>query len=566
MAKHKNGIVSLFPKAAQPLVLSLLYRSFIGGWSPFRLMPSLDAARWPVILWDGSSEKGKHLANRRFTLAGCDISFSRHIGWFSREGSVQWLRTLHSFSWMRDLIAYKPQKMGAKLLRDYVDDWIVAGGQMHSVAAEPEVAGERLVSWVTYAPLMLADAKGAFRKRFLQSLVRQAILLRRYILEDKQDAPLAAIKGLFFVAICIPRCSIFLPVARHALHRKLDMWLEEEGALRAMRNPLVIHDTLRALIEISALLLHVRHKTDESLTRAIGLFAILLENLCHGDGMLAVFNGSIESDAQVIDSTLEHAKNILDAVEDLSLPASETLLQRLGYTRIQAGDTTVVVDTAPPYGDAKEAYCGTLSFEMSHAGERFVVNCGAFIGHDPSWSRVVKTTAAHSTVCVDDRNSCQFYGIPTHISEAKGPQVETRVVTKGEYQFFEATYNGYLPYAGLIHERQLLLNPDGTRFSGADKLSHTQGEGAGRSHDVNLRFHLHPHLQVRRTMNGTVVLQAHDGTEWTFQSSAGQSVELEESIYLGFSGKPLGSTQIVIYMPFVPTSEWVVEWSFIRTT
>lgn len=112
----RKGIIGLLPSMMQPFSLRTAYAMRVGSWSPLGLIPKTQDDQWPEDLWHGDAERGKHIANRRFTLAGCDISFSRHIGWFSKEGSIQWLRALHSFSWMRDVLAHDSGKMGAKLL------------------------------------------------------------------------------------------------------------------------------------------------------------------------------------------------------------------------------------------------------------------------------------------------------------------------------------------------------------------------------------------------------------------------------------------------------------------
>ncbi len=80
-----------------------------------------------------------------------------------------------------------------------------------------------------------------------------------------------------------------------------------------------------------------------------------------------------------------------------------------------------------------------------------------------------------------------------------------------------------------------------------------------------LRFHLHPSLLVKRRMNGSIILYSpHVQEEWIFQSSAGQTTVLEDSIYLGLDGKPVPSQQISIYAPFIPNVPWCMEWSLIR--
>lgn len=565
-------MIGLLPGIIQPFSLNAAYAVRIGGWSPFGLRPPASDEAWPQDLWTGNEERGKHIANRRFTLAGCDISFSRHIGWYSKEGSLQWLRALHGFDWMRDVVAYD-HKAGAKLLRGFIEDWVFASDRLHPIAREVDVMGERLANWVTHGRLLLDGAPPAFRRRMLHSMVRQALALRRMMRQKDGKPGLPAIKGLLFVALTLPQCGFLYKEALQHL-RKHAVALVDIEHHPQVRNPVYLHATLRSLIDLQSALHRLTGLEDADLDNAVFQMAQMLAQVLHLDGGFSLFNGATEGDPDAIGQTLAFAQESIlrdeTALRSAQQVTPTAMMERTGYARLQAGDTLVLVDTAPADYTCADAYYGTLSFEMGHRGQRYIVNCGSFIGNDPAWSRVVKTTAAHSTVCIDDRNSCQFHGNATPqetFTEAQGqPDVQRRVVERDGYYFFEGMYNGYVPYSGLTHSRQLLINEEGTRFSGADHLELVEGYGKGRSHDVNLRFHLHPSVRAKRLMNGMVILTSADGgEEWTFHASVGQAVELEESIYLGIDGKPQATSQIIIYAPFAPESKWVVEWSLIKS-
>lgn len=561
------GVIGLFPRFSQPFLLKLAYSTYIGGWSPFRMNPPVKEAGWPRSIWDGEEETGKHIANRRFTLAGCDISFSRSVGWYSKEGSLEWLRALHRFDWMKDVQAFNDGKPAAKLLRKFVWEWIACSERVHPCAGEPDVLGARLANWMAHGHFLLDGARNTFRRKFLHSTVIQVLSLRRSLRRGDTQFGINAIKGMLFVALTLPGCGIFYKEAMRLLHRHVAV-LTGSGAYGHAMNPTGLHADLRSLIDIYYALKELSNREDARVAEAVAHLAGILEHVQHGDEGFALFHGSAEGDAGAITQTLQQSSEVTRDIPTANKRRTTrmtptTLMDQSGFARIEAGNTVVIVDTDVPEPGSRDAYFSTLAFEMSHGKNRYVVNCGAFIGNDPAWGRVVKTTAAHSTVCIDDRNSCQLHG--SHNGDNPF-EVERRVVEREGYQFFEGVYNGYALYSGLVHARQLLINESGTRFSGADHLTVLDGYGQTRSHDVNLRFHLHPDLHVRRLMNGMVVLTSQgEDEEWVFHSSVGQAVELEESIYLGKYGKPLATQQIVIYAPYAPDEVWSVEWSFIKS-
>lgn len=557
MERPRAGLIGMMPGWLQPAAVRGM--SYVSG------LPRSGQVIWINDLWPGDPERGKRIVNRRFTLAGGDIALSSQTGWYAKEATLPWLRALHGFGWMRDVCAYHDPRQSAKRLRLFVEDWLNARSAQHPVAMEPAVAGERLANWITYAMFLTRGSNPSFQRKFLRYLQTLALKLRRQILRGEQqaDQQLAAIKGVMLAALLLPNCRFLYHDARVRLDYYLaelqDMGNKPEG-----RNPAYLHETLRHVIEIQEAYRLVLGEEDAILEPVIHDLALLVKNLLHGDGGFALFNGATEGVASDIAHTLKQA-----GTESGPLP------ERSGFARIDAGESCVILDAAPADYTRKLAYYGTLAFEWSANGRRMVVNCGAFEGEDAAWSRVVRTSAAHSTLCLDDRNSCQFtHGLPAKHPFTGGeaePHVERRGAQQDGYHFFEAVYNGYMPYAGLCHSRQLLINEAGTRFSGADHLLLVDGYQDARSHDVNLRFHLHPDVQARRLMNGMIILHIPGvAGEWTFQSSVGQAAELDESIYLGKDGKPAGSQQIVIYAPYNPdvhgkATPWAVEWSFIKS-
>jgi uncharacterized heparinase superfamily protein len=81
-----------------------------------------------------------------------------------------------------------------------------------------------------------------------------------------------------------------------------------------------------------------------------------------------------------------------------------------GYQRMEAGGAALIVDTGrpPPPAYSTEAHAGCLSFEFSFGGERIIVNCGAPGPNRNAAREMARTSAAHSTLIIDDTSSCRF--------------------------------------------------------------------------------------------------------------------------------------------------------------
>jgi len=182
--------------------------------------------------------------------------------------------------------------------------------------------------------------------------------------------------------------------------------------------------------------------------------------------------------------------------------------------------------------------------------------------------RLSRTTAAHSTVSINDTSSCRFLNrswMGDWLGEAiiAGP---TRVVSErrrenGATALF-MHHNGYVDRYAIVHERRLSLSDAGDRLDGIDLFMTPAGQPIGRSgKDVfAIRFHLSPGIQAAGTASGRgVMLQLPDGETWEFQTD-GPEAHLEDSILMSNTRGNRKTTQIVIHgiAQHTPRVAWVM--------
>ena len=139
----------------------------------------------------------------------------------------------------------------------------------------------------------------------------------------------------------------------------------------------MMHATvLGALIDIRAIYKAARIEMPEALQHAIDRMAPALRFFRHGDGGLALFNGSQEGEALLLDTILTQA-------DARGRPLKRA--PQAGFDRLTLGRTIIIVDSGgpPPARLDRQAHAGIGSFEMSVGRERFIVNCGAHPGASP---------------------------------------------------------------------------------------------------------------------------------------------------------------------------------------
>ena len=458
----------------------------------------------------------------------------------------------HGFAFLRDLRAVRS---GAAQVaaRTLLGNWIEHHEDERDWPWQPPVAGERLINWLCAHRFVSAGAGPEFAQLFERSFARHVKRLRRDYARMAPNADrFRVLKALIYAGVCLPGRRKIVDWSLTRLAREIDLQIFPDGG-QYERDPSLLAAILGDLVELRACLGLGLIKAPAWLQHAVERIGPMVRFCRHGDGGLALFNGSVEEDPETIERLLMAAR-----AGDRA-PASAP---HAGFERLARKASVVLVDTGgpPPNGLDFDAHAGTLAFEMSVGAARLVVNCGAYRGGDPTWRRASRATAAHSTLVVEDTNSAEVQdngGLGRRVGK-----VTVRRDSAGGGAVLEAAHDGYASRFGLVHRRRLTLETDGLCLRGEDCL---QGE-SGR--EYALRFHLHPTVEASiapaiAVSEPTVQLRLADGQVWSFACD-GHQPAIEESVYFGRAGRGQPSQQIVLGGRTV-NGETLISWSLRRT-
>lgn len=532
-----------------------LYRWRFGGAVPERLVIAPQDIRTsdPTIAAD--------IYAGLFVFSGQAVETGGRSPFEVTPPSDAWARALHGFGWLRHLRA-ADRAISRSNARVLVDDWIRLHGVFNAMSWQPEITARRILSWLSQAPLILEDADRGFYRRFLKSLSRQVRYLRH--------ASVMLADGLPRLQAAIALTAAGLSMSNQSrLLRQSSRWLDKELSRQVLadgghisRNPGAIVDLVLDLLPLRQAFGVIGTDPPRSLMTAIDRMMPMIRFFRHGDGALAHFNGMGATRSDIIATIFAHD----DARGSPVLNAPHS-----GYQRLQAGEAVVIVDTGPPPPPLASAgaHAGCLSFEMSTAAAQIVVNCGVPPETQPDWRLVARATAAHSTAVLNDTSSCHFVAGrlatrwlgPIIVS---GPH-EVTVAREDSHhgETLVAAHDGYLARFGIRHERRMVLAPDGRRLAGIDAF-HASGGGSvrGGRDAFAIRFHLHPTVEARPTIErDVVVLILDNGETWHF-SSPGSAIEIEESVFLSDIHGHRRSSQLVIHGKAAQRSS--VAWSLYR--
>ena len=488
--------------------------------------------------WPGDAVRGARLLKGEITLQGAVRSL-KPGGWAEAAGASRGPTInayAHGFTWLRDLrvIGTDAARMRARAL---VADWI-AGGANDPMSLRPDVIGARIAAWLAHYDFFAASADDDFRHKLMWRLISDARLLSAALPPEELDGrAFTALRGLIAASVALPDHAAHLSRALRFLPQEIGRQILPDGG-HAERSPGAHLDVLRELIDIRALLQTGGIALPAALTAAIERLALALRTLRHGDGSLALFNGTRDELPSLIDLVLNQAAR--GGRPPASLPDT-------GFYRLQAGRTVLIADAGapPPPGLDRLSHAGTLSFELSIGRDRLIVNCGAApLGAQttakPSpavnfWTDAARATAAHSTLVIADSSSSELK--PAGLGRRPNHVTAERQEANGAH-WLEASHDGYKKGFGAIHRRRLYLAESGEDIRGEDVIEASNGQ------PYAIRFHLHPGVTANVQQDGEAVLLRLPSGGWRLRAEGAQ-LSLEESIYLG-GAEPRRTEQVVL--------------------
>ncbi len=494
----------------------------------------------------GLYARGKQLMAGQFIVGGAVVEQPDTAIWDVPFADADVQRQTHGFGWLDDLAAMGSAKAQAKA-QGWAFDWLARYGQGRGLGWQPEIVGRRLIRWINHAPLLLQDRPDTDRAAFMASLSAQLHFLARRWPEalaglNRVEALTATITaGLVLTGLSAPVAPALSALAAH-LDAEVDM-----GGGIASRNPEDLLDLFTLLTWVEHALAEVGQTAPVELLSAMERIAPVLRALRHADGGLARFHGGGRGAEGRLDAALANA----------GVKPMPSAGMAMGFVRLTGGRTSIIVDAAPPPQGSALAHAALGAFELTSGRRPLVVSVGSGAAFGAMWQTAGRTTAAHSTLGVEDVSSSRL-----------GPKGQGPFVTRADtttLRLFPGdsgagvhlAHDGWAKSHGILHVRDLMLTKGGRLLTGTDKLTPAPAldkRGTARATTRKggmpfaIRFHLHPDVDARLDMGGAAVsLTLKSGEIWVFRHDGSAKLTLDPTVYLEKTRmRPRDSLQIVL--------------------
>ncbi len=526
------------------------WRSRLAVWHASRGPVAQGFASSPEPRSIGLFARGRQLVAGNYQFAGHLIEAPDKGLWDITPPDTDFAAETHGFAWLDDLAAMGDAAARTRA-QNWTLDWIARFGRGQGQGWSPDLTGRRVIRWINHALFLLSGADRAQTDAYYAALTLQTRYLARNWPRAAPGLPrFEALTGLVYAGLSLIGMDALVGPAVAALADEASREIDTMGGI-VTRNPEELLEVFTLLTWAALALSDAGHPVPPAHQAAIERIAPTLRMLRHADGGLARFHGG----GKGMEGRLDHA--LAGAGVRPGLPRGLAM----GYVRLSAGRTTLILDAAPPPGGraGASAHASTLGFELTSGRRPLIVNCGSGAPFGLEWRRAGRATPSHSTLAIEGVSSSRFGKGYGDILTDRAAVLTLRQMATEAGDGVHAAHDGWAGTHGLSHARDLALSGDGRKVSGADTLIALNPVGKARFERVvaatglkgvafSIRFHLHPDADAALDMGGNAVsIALKSGEIWVFRHDGHGTLSLDPSVYLERGRlRPRATKQIIL--------------------
>lgn len=454
-----------------------------------------------------------------FYFLGEEGRVADEISWNDPHRAKLWLYNLHYFD---DLVAEGASDR-TQWHQDLLRRWVVENPPTHGNGWEPYPISLRACNWIKYSLLsgslpLECETSLFLQVRWLEKRLEWHLLGNHLF----ANAKALVFAGLYFEG---DEANGWLERGLSIIAKELPEQVLPDGGnfeLSPMYHAIFLEDVLDLINIAECYPGQVpQYQVDEwreTAVRMLGWLATML----HPDGDISLFNDAAIGTGPDYAALCAYAQRLgLQPSPTPKLPLVH--LPDSGYVRLDSGGAVGLLDVArvgPDYIPG-HAHADTLSFELSIAGQRVIVNGGTSRYGDGPERHRERSTAWHSTVELAGENSSEVWGgfrvgrraypINLRVSDLPDSLPESLPRTL----IVSCSHNGYRYLPGEpVHNRHWQL--EGSSLTIIDDVSVASVPAVAR-------FILHPDVMIRSDDGGGWLLALPDGSTVLVRCYAGEA-------------------------------------------
>jgi len=458
--------------------------------------------------------------------------------WKTRAKDKQEFDKLHSFLWLTKV----DRKNGKIITKNIIKSWMDIFYNYEPNTWEMEITARRIIAWVSNTDITLDDSDKVYKKKFFLSLIKQS----NFILKNLANIFYGSTKiiccaSIILSGIIFKENDLNYKTGIKELEKVIKNFFDENGFPKS-RNPEDVFISIKYLILIREWFKEAQKPIPDFLNEIISKSGSCYAMLSCANKQFPLFNGAMEinhKDYDIFLKTLKY-KFINKNFEIANL------------IKVKKKKFEFFIDCGNPPNNyfAKHYQAGCLAFELISNKQKIICNSGYGKYLSPKLTSLSRSTAAHSTLYLNDTSSCIFQK-NKFISKVYGNSLlqKHKVINKNytedkDFYSILASHNGYEKKFGYLHSRAIKISKKEDKIFGQDELKKTKNYSNPLIYFI--RFHIYPDTKIVKTKAGnSVLISLSNGEGWLLLSET-NNFQIEKSIFFGNKNKIINNESISI--------------------
>ena len=487
----------------------------------------------------------------KYNISNYEIVESK-IDW-SYKKNFQEFEKLHNFSWLTNL----DRKNKKIIIQKIISDWLENYSNYKKLVWNLEIVSDRIIFWLSNLDIILTDGREQFKKTLYASLIKQSNFVFKNI-QDVNSTPnkIKACAAVILSGLVFNEISENSKKTLKELKKIIFNDFDKFGCPKT-KNPEDIYRCLKYLILTREWLKESQSSIPDYLEEIIFKCGKSYKFFSNTSKTIPLFNGSSYFSCKDYDKYLKNLSYNFEKNE---------CENTAGILKIKSKNSVVFYNVGDPPSTKhlKNYQAGALSFEIISGKDKIITNSGYNKKLSPKISLLSCSTAAHSTLCLNETSSCIFeksklirkiYG-----NYLKSGLKISKIDEQNTNEYFEYTFshNGYEKKYGCKHYRTIRVFKNENKIEGLDKLEKTRKKNNNLYFAI--RFYFDSGAKISKTKGGnSLILEFPSGQGWMLKSPS-HKFGSEKGLFFGNEEKIIQNECGFIAGNF-DVEKKVIEWN-----
>ena len=445
-------------------------------------------------------------------------NFSLDEIWNKKNIDKKDFKNLNSFYWFFNL----DLKSSKTKIHSIIKNWINHNYKYNSKSWEFDLTAKRIIAWLSCHNLSFDEGDVVYKNSFNLMIKKQTNHLINEINKSRSiENKLIGCASIILVGLCYKNEKNYLSFGLDILKKISKLSLDNSGFPKS-RN-------IKQLIFYLKYFILIREWFKES---QISIPEYIDENIYYlGQG----YNFSWQNtnhDLLFNGNNISNNKEFDNYLKRFGYKFKNENFDFGGYFVLKNKTISLIMDTGNPPAPqfSKDYQAGSLSFEIISNQKKLISNCGYYKKDNTKLNQISKSTAAHSTLIINDHSSCSFKKNKDSFFLDKSFKIlDRQAIFEKNYWKIISSHDGYLKKYKSIHERKIEFFPEQMMFVGSDKIIKKK---INYNYKFDIRFHVEPNTKLMKTQDNKSILIDLNEEGWKF-TCENFNINIDNGLYFG---------------------------------